>query len=1073
MTSQTLLRAVSRARPFFHRQTTAAASSILKTHPLRTTSYHATATTTAPFSTNANKDNFLSGASSIYAESMLELYEHDPTSVPESWQQYFRQMDATAETAEELAFNQPTIVLSSGNLKGQPSSVNLSTLPSDSLGVAHLIRAYQVNGHRSAKIDPLAMYTNESFPYRPGNVRSKNDLADNGYADTLTVGFHGFDPNKDLDREMNFKGVHTGGNKGFLEDLTNMPGKVTLRKIEKRLRETYCNTIGVEYMHIGNTAQCNWIRERVENPEFLACDKEKKFHIFERLCFADTFEKFMANKFNTTKRFGLDGGEAIVPALKDAIDRASELGAHSFIIGMPHRGRLNVLANVMRKPMTTLFSEFQGTHYVEEQHTKKAGDWNSAGDVKYHLGSSMDRTYPDGRRIHLSLVANPSHLECVNPVVIGKARAKQFYCGNTEEDVRNVVPILLHGDAAFAGQGVVYETMQMAGVEDFNVGGTIHVIVNNQVGFTTNPINSRSTPYATDLGKAFNAPIFHCNGDDPVAVSRALETAVEWRHEWGTDVVIDMICYRRMGHNELDQPMFTQPKLYKAITKHKTTMEIYEQRLIDEGTMTKEEAKEIRDFTLQSYETDLQASKSYVPRPEDWLSSRWTGFKSPRQHSRIRPTGVDTDVLKHIGTKAGGVPEGFKLHRQMAKIFKARQAMAEGGTNIDWGLAEAMAFGSLLLEGNHVRLTGQDVQRGTFSHRHAVVKHQDTEEEYTPLNALARILSMSAPTEELELPDTQAALTVRNSILSEFAVLGFEHGYSLENPNALVLWEAQFGDFVNGAQTMLDQFIAAGEDKWLRQSGLVMLLPHGYDGQGAEHSSCRVERYLQMVEEDPHHIPNMEHDERTQIQKTNWQIVNCTTPANYFHSLRRQIHRDFRKPMIVVAPKNLLRNKRCVSTLEDMGPGTMFQRVIDEADEDIRSNPGNVKTLVFCTGQIYYELLIEREKLGRSDVAIVRLEQIAPFAFDKVAKYCAKYDNAEVIWAQQEPKNMGAYSYVNPRMMTATRQLNNNEKRPRYVGRLVSSAPATGMSKVHKQEYADIMNGVYAGPVDNVKCGPC
>ena len=601
----------------------------------------------------------------------------------------------------------------------------------------------------------------------------------------------------------------------------------------------------------------------------------------------------------------------------------------------------------------------------------------------------MDRTYPDGRKIHLSLLANPSHLECVNPVVIGKARAKQFYCGDTEEDVRNVVPILLHGDAAFAGQGVVYETMQMAGVDDFNVGGTIHVIVNNQIGYTTNPINARSTPYATDLGKAFNAPIFHCNGDDPIAVSRALETAVDWRHEWGTDVIIDMICYRRLGHNEMDQPMFTQPKLYKAITRHPSTLEIYEKRLIEEGTMTKEEAKEIRDFTMQSYETDYEASKTYEPHPDDWLSSRWTGFKSPRQHSRLRPTGVDTDILRFIGKKAGEVPEGFKLHRQMAKIFKARQEMAESGENIDWGPAEAMAFGSLLLEGNHVRLTGQDVQRGTFSHRHAVVKDQDTEEEYTPLNSLAKVLSMSAPLEELRLPDTQAKAIVRNSILSEFAVLGFEHGYSLENPNALVLWEAQFGDFVNGAQVMLDQFISAGEDKWLRQSGLVMLLPHGYDGGGAEHSSCRVERYLQMIEEDPHHIPPMGRDERTQIQKANWQIVNCSTPANYFHCLRRQIHRDFRKPMIVVAPKNLLRNRKCVSKLDDMGPGTIFQRAIDETYEEISNNPDKVKVrLGLELNSLFLSTRLTRHYLPYADIGILHWTNLLRTAVSLLSFLC-------------------------------------------------------------------------------------
>jgi 2-oxoglutarate dehydrogenase E1 component len=678
----------------------------------------------------------------------------------------------------------------------------------------------------------------------------------------------------------------------------------------------------------------------------------------------------------------------------------------------------------------------------------------------------MDRTYPDGRRIHLSLVANPSHLECVDPVVVGKTRAKQYYCGNRPEDVRNCVPILLHGDAAFAGQGVVYETMQMSKVPDFDVGGTIHVIVNNQIGFTTNPIHSRSTPYCSDLGKAFNCPIFHCNGDDPMAVSAALETAVEWRHEWGSDVIVDQICYRRNGHNELDQPAFTQPKLYSKIAKHPTTLQIFEKRLIDEGTLTKEECDEIRKFTLDSYEKDLEASKTYVKKETDWLSSRWAGFKGPSQLSRIRPTGVDVETLRRIGMQAGTVPKDFKLHKQMAKIFAGRREMAEKGESIDWGTGEAMAFGSLLLEGNHVRITGQDVQRGTFSHRHATVKDQNTEEEFTPLNHLAARMDPSAPIEGKQ-PDTQAGFTCRNSILSEFAVLGFEHGYSLENPNALVIWEAQFGDFVNGSQIMIDQFISSGEDKWLRQSGLVMLLPHGYDGQGAEHSSCRVERFLQQVDEDPHYVPRMAFDERMQIQRCNWQVVNCTTPANYFHCLRRQIHRDFRKPLIVVAPKNLLRHKRAVSSLEDMAPGTMFKRVIDETDKSISENPESVKTLVFCSGQIYYELLTERESRGVTDVAIVRLEQIAPFAFDRVATNVAKYKNAEIVWAQQEPKNMGCYAYVNPRIMTATREINKDEKRCRYVGRSVSAAPATGMAKVHQLEYQSIMKGVFGAlPVE-------
>lgn len=879
---------------------------------------------------NYASESFLYGSSSVYFEQMLLKYQNDKMSVDESWRQYFETLEkSNSELVTPIDYH-PKITSNVG------TQLALShAAPSDSLGISHLIRAYQCNGHLAASMDPLGLHNKESFPHRPALAKE------------LEPEYHGFSQ-ADMDRELIFRGTSSGGNKGFLEELSERPGKITLRMVLDQLKKTYCGTLAVEYMHIMDPEKHNWIRSRVENPRWLQYDKEKKAHIFERLCFADTFENFLAHKFNTTKRFGLDGGEAIVPALKDAIDRASEMGAHSFIIGMPHRGRLNVLANVLRKPMPLIFAEFQGTHYDITQHTKSNKNWGISGDVKYHLGSSMDRTYPDGRKIHLSLVANPSHLECVDPVVVGKTRAKQFYCGNRDEDVRNAVPILLHGDAAFAGQGVVYETMQMSNVPDFNVGGTIHVIVNNQIGFTTNPINSRSTPYCSDLGKAFDCPIFHCNGDDPLSVSCALETAVEYRHEFGGDVIIDMICYRRNGHNELDQPAFTQPRLYKEISKHPTTLEIYEKKLIEEGTLTQEECNEIKAMTLKSYEMDLEASKTFKKKETDWLSSKWTGFKSPRQLSRIRPTGVNINTLKRIGAVAGSVPTDFKLHRQMKKIFSARKEMCERGTGIDWGTAEALAFGSLLLEGNHVRITGQDVQRGTFSHRHAVVKDQQTEEEYTPLNHLANHLAPSAPMEVLAQADTQAQFTCRNSILSEFAVLGFEHGYSLENPNSLILWEAQFGDFSNGAQVMIDQFISSGEDKWLRQSGLVMLLPHGYDGQGAEHSSCRVERFLQMTDEDPHHIPPMATEERMQIQKCAWQIVNVTTPANYFHCLRRQVHRDFRKPLIVISPKNLLRNKRCVSNIDDMGPGTGFMRVISETDRNVSDNPENVKVSMFA-----------------------------------------------------------------------------------------------------------------------------
>lgn len=790
--------------------------------------------------------------------------------------------------------------------------------------------------------------------------------------------------------------------------------------------------------------------------------KAKKMHIYERLCFADHFEKFLANKFNTAKRFGLEGGEACIPGLKCMIDRGSELGIQTFVFGMPHRGRLNVLANVLRKPMPQIFKEFQGTHYDLDEYMKE--DWSSAGDVKYHLGTSMDRSYPDGRKVHLSLVANPSHLEAVNPVVVGKIRAKQFLSGNRPEDQLSHLPVLLHGDAAFAGQGVVYETMQMAKVADFAVGGTIHVIVNNQVGFTTDPRNGRSTMYSSDLGKAFNIPIFHCNGDDPLSVVQAFEMAVEWRQHFGEDCIIDLICYRRYGHNELDQPMYTQPQMYAKIAKHPDTLSVYEKSLIADGVCTQADVDGIKKMALDLMENEFTASKTWQTPKNDWLSSRWSGFLSPRQRSRIRETGVNQARLRELGLKMCSLPATLSVHKQLEKIIHARKVTIEQGEGIDWGTAEALAFGTLLVEGNHVRLSGQDVQRGTFSHRHAVLIDQKTGETYTPLNHLAKHTLPGAPRSKHALAaDVQAEFVARNSILSEFGVLGFEMGYSLENPNTLVLWEAQFGDFVNGAQIMIDQFISAGEDKWLRQSGLTMLLPHGYMGQGAEHSSCRVERFLQQVDEDPEKVPPMGENERMQIQMTNWQVVNCTTPANYYHVLRRQVHRDFRKPLIVVTPKNLLREKKCTSTLADMGEGTKFKRMYTETDSRVVEAP-KVRRLIMCSGKVYFELVDEREKRGAFDVAIVRIEQIAPFPWDKVAEQAALYANADVMWAQEEPKNMGCWTFVQPRIATATRTLNGagNERRPLYAGRGPAAATATGLgARAHNAEQTEMFNQAF------------
>eukprot|EP00597_Dinobryon_sp_UTEXLB2267_P014385 CAMPEP_0170123796 /NCGR_PEP_ID=MMETSP0020_2-20130122/17744_1 /TAXON_ID=98059 /ORGANISM="Dinobryon sp., Strain UTEXLB2267" /LENGTH=1014 /DNA_ID=CAMNT_0010355505 /DNA_START=72 /DNA_END=3116 /DNA_ORIENTATION=+ len=1009
----------------------------------------------AQFSTNTKVDSFLSGSSSVYIDQMYDSWSQNPNSVHSSWAAYFTNLEAGINP-ESSFIGLPSVVGSVGSKiqastasAPQPHTAASSATTSDSLGLSYLIRAYQMRGHEVANLDPLGIHS-----YRDANGPPE-----------LNYSYHGF-KDADLDRTLNLLGTSTGGNTGYLDILGSTRPNITLRQVLANLKKAYCSSLGVEYMHIPSQEKCNWIRDQVENPKWMQFTKEKRVHIYERLCFADQFEKFLANKFNTAKRFGLEGGDSCIPGLKCMVDRGSELGIESFAFGMPHRGRLNVLANVMRKPMPQIFKEFQGTHYDLEEYLRL--DWSSAGDVKYHLGTSMDRSYPDGRRVHLSLVANPSHLEAVNPVVIGKIRAKQFFSGNRAEDKLKHMPVLLHGDAAFAGQGVVYETIQMSRVPDFAVGGTLHVIVNNQVGFTTDPANGRSTLYSSDLAKAFNIPIFHCNGDDPLAVVTAFEMAVEYRQKFGDDCIVDMICYRRYGHNELDQPMYTQPRLYEKINKHPDTLAVYGAQLVAEGTCSQEALEDIRGMVNRTLEAEFQAAKTWETPKHDWLSSKWSGFLSPRQLSRIRETGVAVDRLKEVGTKMCRLPESLQAHKQLVKIVQARLDTIQRGEGLDWATAEALAFGTLLLEGNHVRLSGQDVERGTFSHRHAVIVDQRSGDKFVPLNHLAKHTSPSLPLSKSRAPapDMQAEFTVRNSILSEFGVLGFEMGYSLENPNTLVLWEAQFGDFVNGAQVMIDQFISAGEDKWLRQSGLTMLLPHGYMGQGAEHSSCRLERFLQQVDEDPDVVPPMEESARMQIQTCNWQVVNCSTPANYYHVLRRQIHRDFRKPLIVVAPKNLLRDRRCTSSLAEMGEGTKFVRLFGESDPAIRAHPEKVRKLVFCTGKIYFELLEEREKRSpaeREAVAVVRVEQLAPFPWDKLAEEVAKYRNAAVAWCQEEPKNMGAWSFVQPRIATATRTLNGQERRPLFHGRKPSAATATGLgARAHNAEQASILAAAMA-----------
>ena len=894
-------------------------------------------------------------------------------------------------------------------------------------------------GHFAANLDPLGLEN------RPPPVE-------------LDPAFYGF-TDADLDRQF-FLG--TWNQEGFLSE--SRPVR-TLREISTRLRETYCGPIGYEYMHIPEREKCNWIRARVETADPPAYSLEKKMNILDRLTWSERFESFLANKYTAAKRFGLEGCEALIPGMKALIDTSAELGVESVVLGMPHRGRLNVLANVMRKPMEQVFYEFAGRKPKFEEKVGEGEVYHGSGDVKYHLGTSYDRPTLSGRRVHLSLLANPSHLEAVNTVCLGKVRAKQYYSEDTDR-IKNL-PILMHGDGAFAGQGIVYETLDISGLPEYSVGGTIHVVVNNQVAFTTDPRKARSSPYCTDVAKAMNAPVFHVNGDDAEAVVRVFELAAEWRQTWHTDVVIDLVGYRRYGHNEIDEPMFTQPVMYQRIKKMKNPQELYVQQLLEEGSVAEEQVKEITDRVQRMLAESFDAALEYKPKKIDWLSSVWEGFMSPVQHSRIRNTGVPMELLKEVGTTITTIPDSFNPHKQITKVYETRRGMIESPDSmVDWGMAEALAFGTLLAEGNHVRLSGQDVERGTFSHRHSVIHDQKTGEKYCPLGHVFR-------------GQRKGQFTVSNSSLSEYGVLGYELGYSLENPNSLVMWEAQFGDFANGAQIIFDQFLSAGEAKWLRQNGLVVLLPHGYDGQGPEHSSGRMERFLQQVDEDPYQLPVIDESEwfkgghlGAQVQQVNWQVVNATTPANYFHVLRRQIHRQFRKPLVIFSPKNLLRHPAAKSPLSDFDDladdvgiqGVRFKRLImDESAKDRSPNPPKepgMKRMVLCSGKVYYELAAEREKRGLvGEVAIVRLEQLAPFPYDLVMRELRRYPNAELVWAQEEPMNMGAYLHVQPRLQKCMEAEGQEVPlRIKYAGRKTMASTATGYGEVHAAEQAGLIS---------------
>jgi 2-oxoglutarate dehydrogenase E1 component len=906
------------------------------------------------------------------------------------------------------------------------ASAASSVASHERLALVHLIRAYQVRGHEVAILDPLGL--------RNRSVASVPEL------DYRQYGFS----EADLDRAFDMSGLE--GLKGFLGPEMGSAGGVTLRSLVGKLQATYCGHSGWEYMHIRERDKCNWLRERIECIHEQTLSKEKKLHIFDRLAYADIFERFLAQKFNTAKRFGLEGAEALIPGLKAMVDRCTELGVNSVVFGMPHRGRLSVLVNVIRKPMEQLLREFQGTHVDMQKYNEKmsSGDWSGSGDVKYHLGTSFDRTYPDGRAVHLALVANPSHLEAVNPVVVGKVRAKQDIAG--DDDRSKVMGVLMHGDAAFAGQGIVYETLLLHKLKNYATGGTVHVVVNNQVGFTTDPEASRSTLHCSDIGKTFDVPIFHVNADDPEAVTKVFELAGEYRQQFKSDVIVDLVGYRKHGHNELDMPFFTQPLMYAAIAKHRSALDLFQDKLVAEGSATEAELRELRAKAEAMFHEAWARSKDYEADKSDWLTSRWQGLHSPEQLSKIRPTGVPQNTLAAIGSALTSVPAAFKPHPTLVRNLKAKEDMLKTGEGFDWATAEALAFGSLLLEGNRVRLSGQDVERGTFSHRHVVLHDQNTNEVHVPLNHVGAAAGVK-----------QAPFLASNSALSEFGVMGFELGYSMESPDQLVCWEAQFGDFVNGAQIIIDQFLAAGETKWFRQSGLTLLLPHGFEGQGPEHSSCRIERFLQMMDDQENIVPAMGEEVRMQIQHANMQVLNLTTPANYFHALRRQVHRGFRKPLVIATPKSLLRHKSAVSKLADMAEGSSFQRAIPESAAKVLAHPKKVRKLILCTGKVFYDLEKQRQDSGAWDVAIARVEQIAPFPFDLVAQEVKRFPNAQVVWAQEEPRNMGAWSYVWPRIQTATRVLLGKELTPSYAGRTAAASPAAGSTKIHDQEQAKLV----------------
>ncbi|XP_063814928.1 2-oxoglutarate dehydrogenase-like, mitochondrial isoform X2 [Pseudophryne corroboree] len=968
------------------------------------------------------KEPFLSGTNSSYVEEMYYAWLENPKSVHKSWDAFFRNADAESPPGEahqlpNIAERQNKVTLfRSQGLAMAPAKAE--KLVEDHLAVQSLIRAYQTRGHHDASLDPLGI--NEVF---------FDDSMDEDAVGHTNIGFYGLHEG-DLDKVFRLPTTtYIGGNETAL----------SLREIIGRLENSYCQHIGLEFMFINDVEQCQWIRQKFETPGIMRFTADEKRTLLARLVRSTRFEDFLARKWSSEKRFGLEGCEVMIPALKAIIDKSSEMGLEYVILGMPHRGRLNVLANVIRKDLEQIFCQFDPKLEASDE---------GSGDVKYHLGMYHERiNRATNKKLTLSLVANPSHLEAVDPVVQGKTKAEQFYRGDNEG--KKVMSILVHGDAAFAGQGVVYETFHLSDLPSYTTNGTIHVVVNNQIGFTTDPRMARSSPYPTDVARVVNAPIFHVNADDPEAVMYVCSVAAEWRNTFNKDVVVDLVCYRRSGHNEMDEPMFTQPLMYKQIHKQVPVMKKYADKLISQGIVSLQAfEEEIAMYDKICEESYTQSKDKKILNIKHWLDSPWPGFftlEGEPKSMTCPPTGIPEDMLSHIGNVASSVPvEKFKIHGGLSRILKGRLEMTKNRL-VDWALAEYMAFGSLLKEGIHVRLSGQDVERGTFSHRHHVLHDQDVDRRTcVPMN---------------HLWEGQASYTVCNSSLSEYGVLGFELGFAMASPNALVLWEAQFGDFHNTAQCIIDQFISSGQAKWVRHNGIVLLLPHGMEGMGPEHSSARPERFLQMSNDDCDAYPEFTQDyDVTQLYDCNWIVVNCSTPGNYFHVLRRQILLPFRKPLIVFTPKSLLRHPEAKSSFEEMKPGTIFRRLISESGAACQ-NPHNVRRVIFCTGKVYYELVKERhQKQLESQVAITRLEQIAPFPYDLVKEEVEKYHRAELVWCQEEHKNMGYYDYVKPRFLTLL-----NHTRPIwYVGRDPAAAPATGNKNTHHMELKRFLDTAFS-----------